>query len=75
MHNPFLSAWLSAANACWSAARGHAIAQSRRYTASMVDEASRQTLQFWSSAMGLDRQRRRTKRGRQSRSHRPSELR
>jgi hypothetical protein len=64
MHNPFLSAWLSAANAYWSAARGHAIAQSRRYTTSMAEEACRQTFQFWSSAMGLDSPRRRTKRRR-----------
>jgi len=63
MNNPFLSAWLSAANAYWSAARGHATAQSRRYTAGMVEEAGRQTFQFWSS-IGLDRPRRRTKRRR-----------
>lgn len=60
--NPFLSLWLSAANAFWSVARQQATVQSRRHANTMLDEAWRQTFQFWSGALGVDPRPRRPRR-------------
>ena len=49
--NPFLSMWLSSANTMLGAARGRAVAQSRRQAAAMMTEGTNQMLQFWAEAM------------------------
>jgi hypothetical protein len=46
--NPFLSAWLSAANAAAGTARGHATAAAHREIAAAQAEATRQVVDFWS---------------------------
>lgn len=49
--NPFLSLWLSGANAMAGAARGAWMAEARRQQTAMIAEASRQMMEFWSGAM------------------------
>lgn len=44
--NPFLSLWLSGANAVTSRARGHAAAEAKRQQATLTKQASR----FWTDA-------------------------
>jgi hypothetical protein len=44
--NPFMSMWLSAANAMASRARGHATAEANRQQAALTKQATR----FWTSA-------------------------
>ncbi|MCR5885071.1 hypothetical protein LRS03_20280 [Rhizobacter sp. J219] len=46
--NPFMSAWLSAANSAMGSARGHATAAARREVASVQRTATQQMLDFWS---------------------------
>ncbi|WOB09219.1 hypothetical protein [Piscinibacter gummiphilus] len=45
--NPFMSAWLSAANRTTGAARGHATAAANRQAASLQADATRQIVDFW----------------------------
>jgi hypothetical protein len=45
--NPFMSAWLSAANRAAGAARGHATATANREIAKMQTTAVRQMMDFW----------------------------
>ena len=47
MKNPWMSLWLSAANASMSSARGLAAAQARRAQTAMFDEMTRQATAFW----------------------------
>ncbi|PWS34467.1 hypothetical protein DFH01_25995 [Falsiroseomonas bella] len=49
--NPFLSQWLSAANAAAGAWRGFWTAEFARQQAAMATEWQRQTMQFWTQAM------------------------
>lgn len=49
--NPFLSMWLSGANAMAGAARGAWMAEARRQQTAMVAEASRQMMEFWTGGM------------------------
>jgi len=49
--NPFLSMWLSGANAAWGSARGHATAEMHRQAAQMMAESTRQVMQFWTGAL------------------------
>lgn len=46
--NPFMSAWLSAANKVAGSARGQATAAARRQVASVQAEAAKQVIDFWS---------------------------
>ena len=46
--NPFLSAWLSAANTMTGAARGYASAEMHRQMAAAQAEMTRQMFDFWS---------------------------
>jgi hypothetical protein len=46
--NPFMSAWLSAANRTMGSARGQATAAAKRQVASMQAEAAKQVVDFWS---------------------------
>ncbi len=57
MRNPWLSLWLSAANAWSGAARGFWTAEMHRQQTAMMNEMSRQTVRFWTqllSAPGTD---------------------
>jgi hypothetical protein len=45
--NPFMSAWLSAANRATGSARGHATAAANREIAKMQTTAVRQMMDFW----------------------------
>ena len=49
--NPFMSMWLSGANAVVGSARGRVAAESKRQTKAVADEATRQVLGFWSGVM------------------------
>lgn len=46
--NPFMSAWLSAANQVAGAARGHATAAVNRQMTQMQADATQQVIDFWS---------------------------
>ena len=46
--NPFMSAWLSAANKVAGSARGQAAAAAKRQVTTMQTEATKQMLDFWS---------------------------
>jgi len=48
--NPFLSAWLSGANAWAGAARGILAGQARRQQSLMMNEIARQAARFWTGA-------------------------
>jgi hypothetical protein len=51
--NPFLSLWLSGANAAAGAARGIWLAELHRQQIAMLSEMTRQTIRFWSGAWML----------------------
>lgn len=53
MKNPWLSLWLSAANAWAGAARGLGTAELHRQQTAMANEMMRQTMRFWSQAWHL----------------------
>jgi len=46
--NPFMSAWLSAANRVAGSARGQAAAAAKRQVTTMQTEATKQMIDFWS---------------------------
>ncbi len=46
--NPFMSAWLSAANKVTNTARGQATAAGKREIAAIQAEAAKQIVDFWS---------------------------
>jgi hypothetical protein len=45
--NPFLSMWLSGANAVAGKVRGHATAQAKRQASSAVKQGARQMMDLW----------------------------
>ena len=47
MKNPWLSAWLSASNGAFGAARGHATAAAKRSIANAQREATKQLIELW----------------------------
>jgi hypothetical protein len=49
--NPFMSMWLSGANAIAGSARGRAIAESRRQTSTMMTKSAKQITDFWTGAL------------------------
>lgn len=59
--NPFLSMWLSGANAVAGAARSRATAEARRQTATMMTQGSRQMAELWGEALGAQPKKRRKK--------------
>lgn len=59
--NPFLSMWLSGANAVAGAARSRATAEARRQAATMMTQGSRQVAELWGDALGVPRKKRRKK--------------
>ena len=58
--NPYLSMWLSGANAVFGAMRSRAIGAAHRQTKAAIDEGTRQAIAFW----GLGPRPRSTKRRR-----------
>jgi len=48
--NPWLSVWLSGANAVLGSARGRATAEARRQAAAMTNHAINETMRFWTAA-------------------------
>ena len=51
MKNPFMSMWLSGANALWGAARGQSMAAGKALMTSMMEENVRQAMRFWGVAV------------------------
>ncbi|MFZ1640668.1 MAG: hypothetical protein WAV07_04370 [Candidatus Contendobacter sp.] len=49
--NPFMSLWLSGANAVAGSMRGHAAAQAKRQTAAATTNATRGILNLWTGAL------------------------
>lgn len=51
--NPFMSMWLSGANAVIGSARGHAAAETKRQANALVTEGTKQAFDLWTSAWTL----------------------
>lgn len=49
--NPFLSMWLSGANAVFGAARGRATAEAKRQASTLATKSTRQINDFWMDAL------------------------
>ncbi|MDR6857310.1 hypothetical protein [Variovorax guangxiensis] len=60
--NPFLSAWLSAANTMTGAARSYASAEMHRQMAAAQAEMTRQMIDLWSGKAAMPATRRKKKR-------------
>lgn len=56
--NPYLSMWLSGANAVTGTARGRAIAETRRQATNMMNEGTKQMIDFWSGALAPPKRKR-----------------
>jgi hypothetical protein len=63
--NPFMSMWLSGANAVAGSARSRALAESRRQTAALMTQSAQQITDFWTGAL-LTPPKRKNKKQRQS---------
>jgi hypothetical protein len=53
MRNPWMSLWLSAANAWAGAARGFWTAEMRQAQTAAINETARQAMRFWTAASVL----------------------
>ena len=51
--NPFMSMWLSGANAAIGSARGRATAESKRQANAMVTEGTKQMIDLWTGALAM----------------------
>ncbi len=49
--NPWLSMWMSGANAVLGSARGRATAEARRQATTITNRAASETMRFWTSVM------------------------
>ena len=49
--NPFMSMWLSGANAVIGSARGRATAESKRQANALMAQGTKQMIDLWTSAM------------------------
>jgi len=49
--NPFMSMWLSAANAAAGSLRGHAMGQAKRQSATMMAKATQDIVDAWTSGL------------------------
>jgi hypothetical protein len=49
--NPFMSMWMSGANAVWGAARSRATAEGKRQAATMMSHDAKEVARFWSNAL------------------------
>lgn len=59
--NPWLSMWLSGANAALGSARGHATAEAKRQASAMTSNAFSQGMRYWASVMAPPKRKRRRK--------------
>lgn len=50
--NPFMSAWLSSANAFLGAARGHSAAAAKRQASTLTTQITKDMLSFWAPMLG-----------------------
>jgi hypothetical protein len=62
--NPFMSMWLSGANAVAGSARSRATAQGKRQTKALITSANRQVVDYWTEAFKLGPPRKKAKRRR-----------
>jgi hypothetical protein len=62
--NPFMSLWLSGANAMAGSMRGHATARAKRQVATATTKATQDVFDLWANAMMLVPKKRKTRRGR-----------
>jgi hypothetical protein len=62
--NPFMSMWLSGANAAIGSARGRATAESKRQANAMVTEGTKQMIDLWTGALAMPATTTRSKRKR-----------
>jgi len=53
MKNPWMSLWLSGANTMLGHARGRAAAETKRQTTHMMNETTRQVMQFWTGGWAV----------------------
>jgi hypothetical protein len=60
--NPFLSMWLSGANAMFGAARGRATGTARRQSQALMERSARQIVDFWTGGLAAKPTRRRKRR-------------
>lgn len=56
--NPYLSMWLSGANAIAGAARSRATAEARRQTATLMTQSNRQMVELWGDILDVPRKKR-----------------
>ena len=56
--NPFLSMWMSGANAVMGAARSRATAEGKRQAATMMSQAATHAARFWSNPLMMPRAKR-----------------
>ena len=57
--NPFLSMWLSGANAIAGSVRGHAISHAKRQMTAAVKKSTKQVTDFWTNGLAPVKPRRR----------------
>ena len=62
--NPFLSMWLSGANAVMGSARSQIMAEARRQSKAMMAESTRQMFRFWTGQLESPPPRKRRKKSR-----------
>ncbi|WP_250453256.1 hypothetical protein [Caballeronia sp. ATUFL_M2_KS44] len=60
--NPFLSMWLSGANAIAGSARGHATAAAKRQATTAARQSQKQVMDLWTAALTPPKTSRRKKR-------------
>jgi hypothetical protein len=61
MKNPLMSIWLSSAHRVLGTARGTAVAAAKRQSATMMTDATRQALRFWTGGVASTATRKRKK--------------
>jgi hypothetical protein len=59
--NPFMSMWLSGANALMGSARSRTVAEAKRQTSTFAAEGTRQMIKFWTGGMIATPKRKRRK--------------
>jgi hypothetical protein len=64
MKNPFMSMWLSGANAAAGSLRGHAVGQAKRQTATAMTKATRDIFDAWTAGLVTPPAKRRTRKRR-----------
>ena len=60
--NPFMSMWLSGANAVAGSVRGRATAEAKRQATSAVTKGAKQMVDFWSAGLTTPAPRKKAKR-------------